>query len=192
MHLHGFYFRVDAAGDGPLTSYSGRRAAPGGDGCLSGRNINSPTGGRPAGNWIFHCHFVGHIRTSVPWRSARHAAATWSVRGLGDPRSTARDGVRWRDCARHQVAQTSARAGGEPAPDRLLVRSKPNVYGEKPATPTPGAPPPRAETRRRCRRAESDARAEKEAGGVTVVNHCRAAAVRWHGIELELPDGVPG
>jgi len=63
MHLHGFYFRVDGKGDG--TSYVGyaprerRRAVtevlpPGGTMALAW----SPD--RP-GNWIFHCHFAGHI-----------------------------------------------------------------------------------------------------------------------------------
>src|SRR5215207_8116469 len=63
MHLHGFYFRVDAVGDGAkYTTYAPddrRRAVtevvpPGGTMALAW----SPN--RP-GNWVFHCHFVGHI-----------------------------------------------------------------------------------------------------------------------------------
>lgn len=63
MHLHGFYFRVDGKGDG--ASYAGYPPA-------ERRRAETevlPAGGTMAlawspdrvGDWIFQCHFVGHV-----------------------------------------------------------------------------------------------------------------------------------
>jgi FtsP/CotA-like multicopper oxidase with cupredoxin domain len=64
MHLHGFYYRVDAF-NGPVADYQGRPAP----GQMVVTQLMSPFSGmsmswspdRP-GNWLFHCHFALHLQ----------------------------------------------------------------------------------------------------------------------------------
>jgi len=148
MHLHGFYFRVDGKGDG--ASYVGyapwerRRAVtevlpPGGTMALAW----SPD--RP-GNWIFHCHFVGHISHLVRLGSdtAEGAAPRLAASIIGDADHVARHTRHAASAATmHEMAGLVlgirvAPIGRPPAPPahpgciRRLVRSKLHVYGEKP------------------------------------------------------------
>jgi FtsP/CotA-like multicopper oxidase with cupredoxin domain len=63
MHLHGFYFRVDGMGDGARDTVlaPGDRRMTVTEIVGPGQTMDmtwSPT--RP-GNWIFHCHFAGHL-----------------------------------------------------------------------------------------------------------------------------------
>ena len=196
MHLHGFYFRVDAVGNGSRTTLYGpdeRRTAVT-EVVAPGATMEMSWSPSRAGNWIFHCHFAGHI--------SHHVA-------LGAPLTAAEaeDGH-----ANHASGKSHEMAGlvlgirvaprGKPAkvtrayrPMRLVVRSKPNVYGTQPgyAYVLGGSPE------------ESDAGAlplpgptlvleKDEPVAITVVNRSQdPAAVHWHGIELEsFPDGVPG
>jgi FtsP/CotA-like multicopper oxidase with cupredoxin domain len=75
MHLHGFYFTVMTTGDG-------RRDEPVAEG--EGRHVVThllPSGGtmsltwtpREDGNWLFHCHIMGHVS---PSRSLARNSAT--------------------------------------------------------------------------------------------------------------------
>jgi FtsP/CotA-like multicopper oxidase with cupredoxin domain len=195
MHLHGFYFQMEAKGDGVRDTVYARHAqrlavteiiAPGQTMTLAW----SPT--RP-GNWIYHCHFIGHVS---------HHAALDTDRGTLDEAALAHHqtdrphqmyglvlGIRVAPKG-SAVAETRA-----PKPIRLLVREKERVYGEHtgfayvlggskaeadPAT----LPPPPGPT------------LVLERGApvmVTIVNQSKErAAVHWHGIELEsYPDGVP-
>ena len=198
MHLHGFYFRIDAKGDGvrdTLLAPAMRRMAvteiviPGPD---DGAGLVADR----AGNWIFHCHFAG---SSLASRRDGHG-----------------EGRRWtRDSDAHHMADAphqmyglvmgitrctaaapSAAAPTNARPIRLIVREKPNVYGEQPGYVV----------RTRRHGAERDRGLRSPVPGptlvlergkpvaVTIVNQSAdRAAVHWHGIELEsYPDGVPG
>jgi FtsP/CotA-like multicopper oxidase with cupredoxin domain len=196
MHLHGFYFRVDAVGDGArYTTYTPderRRAvtevvAPGATMALAW----SPN--RP-GNWIFHCHFVGHISHLVSLGSAVGSPAA-------EAEEHAHDGA-----SQHQMAGlvlgirvaprgkivASTRAARQL---RLLVRSKPNVYGERPGYAyVLGGSPEEADTTTLPLPGPTLVLEKDQPVAITVVNQSHEpAAVHWHGIELEsFPDGVPG
>lgn len=195
MHLHGFYFQMEAKGDGvrdTVYAPSAQRLAvteiiaPGQTMTLAW----SPT--RP-GNWIYHCHFIGHVS---------HHAALDTDRGTLDEAALAHHqtdrphqmyglvlGIRVAPKG-SAVAETRA-----PRPIRLLVREKDRVYGEhtgfayvlggskEEADPSTLPPPPGPTL-------------VLERGApvmVTIVNQSKErAAVHWHGIELEsYPDGVP-
>ena len=197
MHLHGFYFRVDEKGDGIRdTTYApaDRRLAvtevvdP-----LQTMSLSwKPT--RP-GNWIYHCHFAGHLS---------HLVALDTERGVSEPDTA--EHMQHPSDQPHQmyglvlgirVAPRGApvRSTLEPRRIRLLVRSRPHIYGQEPgyafvlggsadeadpdALPVPGP---------------TIVLEKDQPVAVTIVNQTSdRAAVHWHGIELEsFPDGVPG
>ncbi len=217
LHLHGFYFRLDARGDGATYSMLAdelRRLAvtetvpPGGTLALSW----SPD--RP-GNWIFHCHFASHMATEAAMEKDRRHPETIQLAA----RSTD-------DHSGHQVTDVGAspayaaagthgghdmaglvlgirvkprgprpEATGEERALRLLIRSRPKVWGEyagygfalggSPEERQPGAftiPGPTLVLQK------------GQPVAVTLVNQSHEpAAVHWHGVELEsFPDGVPG
>ena len=195
MHLHGFYFQMEAKGDGVRDTVYARTEqrlavteiiAPGQTMTLAW----SPT--RP-GNWIYHCHFIGHVS---------HHAALDTDRGALDEAALAHHasdrphqmyglvlGIR---VAPRGAAMAETRA---PRLIRLLVREKERVYGDhtgfayvlggsKEEADRATLPPPPGPT------------LVLERGApvlVTIVNQSKErAAVHWHGIELEsYPDGVP-
>jgi FtsP/CotA-like multicopper oxidase with cupredoxin domain len=194
MHLHGFYFRVDARGDLRRdTAYApeARRLAvteqlrP----FTTMRLVWTPT--RP-GNWIFHCHLAFHVvpgtRLEPPTGDAArlaHLAHDPGQHMAGLVLGVAvREGKRWADSPRGparalRLHVTEGRPRGRapralgfvlqlgaasPAADSVLVPGSLLVL-------TRGEPT-----------------------DVTVVNGLReATSVHWHGIELEsYSDGVAG
>ncbi len=195
MHLHGFYFQMESKGDGTAdTLYAKnqqRLAVTESIGIFQTMSFAwSPS--RP-GNWIYHCHFIGHVS---------HLASLDTDRGEMD-----HDGPGRHDSDRpHQmfglvlgirVAPRGQATASTKAPReiRLLIRQKPGVYGKhagyayvlsgtpeaEDAAPLPAPPGPTLVLRK------------DEPVAVTIVNRSRdRAAVHWHGIELEsYPDGVP-
>jgi FtsP/CotA-like multicopper oxidase with cupredoxin domain len=198
MHLHGFYFSVDGTGDGArYATYAAaerRRAVtevlpPGGTMALAW----SPD--RP-GNWIFHCHAVGHISHLVSIGTERGVPAL--------PAGTAHRGLH--TVAAHQMAGlvlgirvaprgVMAAPAADPRRIRLLVRSKPNVYGTHPGYAyVLGGTPEASDSAPLPRKSPTLVLAKDQPVAITVVNRSKEpAAVHWHGIELEsFPDGVPG
>ena len=199
MHLHGFYFRVTGGGDGAAW----RDIAP------EARQLAVTEIVRPgatmamhwtpqrAGNWIFHCHFAGHM-TSMDGlnKDRRHPD---DVHGPHEPAGAAVHDQHY--MAGLIVGIEVTPTGAAPAPTaaarslRLFVRSKPHVYGPYAGygyalggTPEEGdahaftIPGPTLVLRR------------NEPMAVTIINQSHdKAAVHWHGIELEsFTDGVPG
>jgi FtsP/CotA-like multicopper oxidase with cupredoxin domain len=145
------------------------------------------------GNWIFHCHFAGHLSyhvamdtyEGVPHPENEHSHMTdapHQMYGLVM-------GIR--------VAPSGplAKAPANPRKIRLVVREKDNVYGNHPGyafvlggtpaetnpeiLPVPGSP---------------IVLVRGQPVAVNIVNQSQDhAAVHWHGIELQsYPDGVPG
>jgi len=209
MHLHGFYFRVDAVGNGATyTTYAPdqRRQAvtevvpPGATMALAW----SPN--RP-GNWVMHCHFVGHISHLVSLsteKGVRSAATETHAHNAADGQMTP---ALVQAHQSHQMAglvlgiRVAPRgvAAAKPARDyrplRLLVRSKPNVYGTLPGYAyVLGGTPAERDTATLSLPGPTLVLEKDEPVAITVVNQSAVpAAVHWHGIELEsFPDGVPG
>lgn len=195
MHLHGFYFSVDAKGDGvrdTLYAPAERRHAV--------TEIVDPLqtmeiswlASRP-GDWIFHCHFAAHVSMLVSldtWRGQLDSAAEMHH---GSDRPHQMFGLVLGIHVARRGAQSAAT--GPARHLRLLVREKADVYGDHPgyayvlggsADDSDGALPVPGPT------------LVLERGqpvAVTIVNQAREpAAVHWHGIELEnsYADGVPG
>ena len=197
MHLHGFYFRMDARGTGVHdTIYTGaqqRMAVT--EAVLPFQTIALSWQADRPGNWIYHCHYAGHVS---------HLAALDTEKGVFDHATQEKHA----SDRPHQmfglvlgitVAPRGA-PGEAPEPDRkirLVQREKPGVYGggKQPAmsyvmdgTPEAGDPaampiPGPLLLLERGKRV-----------AVTIVNQSSDhAAVHWHGVELEsYPDGVPG
>lgn len=194
MHLHGFYFRVDAKGSGTAdTSYTGdrrmvvtERLEPGGTMAMTW----SPD--RP-GQWLMHCHIHAHTFLDAsaglhPSAAARLASHAHHGTGAMDDMAGLILGIRARPRA-IEPAPTAA-----PVRRRLRLVVGPPVirpYGTQvrvsltdPAGPVPdvGTPgPPIVLTR-------------DEPAELTVVNALdTATSIHWHGIELEsYYDGVAG
>jgi len=195
MHLHGFYFNVDGVGNGAsYTTYSAqqrRRAVteplkPGATMALSW----SPD--RP-GNWIFHCHFVGHISHHVMLSTEKGvpAANGHASHASGASHEMAGLVLGIRVEPRGKVA----RSKGPYRTMRLVVRSKPNVYGTRPGYAyVLGGSPEEADTSALPSPGPTLVLEKDQPVAITVINRSQdPAAVHWHGIELEsFPDGVPG
>lgn len=195
MHLHGFYFQMEAKGDGVRDTVYARNAQRLAVTEIIGPNQTMTLAWSPtrSGNWIYHCHFIGHVS---------HHAALDTDRGTLDEAALAHHqsdrphqmyglvlGIRVAPKG-SAVAETRA-----PRPIRLLVREKDRVYGDhvgfayvlggsKAEADQTTLPPPPGPTLVLER---------GEPVVVTIVNQStERAAVHWHGIELEsYPDGVP-
>lgn len=206
MHLHGFYFRVDAKGDVRRdTTY-----APDARRSVVTENLPPMTTiamtwvPTRSGHWLFHCHRAAHMSALQQYHLAGRAMPP--LRDLDPPAGSVAN-------AEHQnhaitgmgglIVGIEVRGYGEakPAADesartlRLLVQQRARRYGPQPgfgyvlqdgarvpavdSIAIPGAPIV-------LRRGERVA--------VTIVNRLtRPTAVHWHGIELEsFYDGVAG
>jgi FtsP/CotA-like multicopper oxidase with cupredoxin domain len=154
------------------------------------------------GNWVFHCHFVGHISHLVAIGTHRGVrAADQTEHGDDDAESAGHDhnqhqmaglvlGIRV--APRGPAATVSTK---EYRPLRLLVRSKPNVYGGLPGYAyVLGGTPAERDTNMLTLPGPTLVLERNEPVAITVVNESPVpAAVHWHGIELDsYPDGVPG
>ena len=214
LHLHGFYFRVDAVGNGAqYTTYARddqRRAvtevvAPGGTMALAW----SPT--RP-GNWVFHCHFVSHISPLVSIGTQRGVPAVpmampdMSGSDASEPTEHSHDDGS-RGHPQHTMSglvlgirvaprgATAAQPSRAYRQMRLIVRSKPNVHDRLPGYAyVLGGTPEEHDTTVLTVPGPTLVLEKDEPVAITVVNRSQMpAAVHWHGIELDsYPDGVPG
>jgi FtsP/CotA-like multicopper oxidase with cupredoxin domain len=199
MHLHGFYFRVTGTGDGATW-----HDVPPAERQLAVTETMRPGGtmairwtpDRP-GNWIFHCHFAGHM-TSMDGlnKDRRHPD------DMPQPHEATGAAVHDQHYMAGlvlgiEVARTRPPAAVAAAPRavRLFVRSKPRGYGDyagygyalggSSGERDPHAfsvPGPTLLLRR------------GEPVDVTIINQSHdKAAVHWHGIEVDsYTDGVPG
>ena len=190
MHLHGFYYRVDAF-SGPLADYQGR-PQPGQHvvtqlmSPLSAMSITwSPD--RP-GNWLFHCHFAIHLEpiNSIPADTEDPhmrdmAGLVLGVEVAGRPGVAA---VGEPNAVRHlrliAIADSSAHHGGsaDTLPSMRFVLEE---HGRRTDTGRDFSP-------------EIDL-TRGEPVSITIVNHlAEPTSVHWHGIEVEdsYVDGVPG
>lgn len=213
MHLHGFYFRVDARGTNArdtLYSPDQQRLAVT-ERLGSGETMAITWSPERPGNWVFHCHFAFHISPNVmlagkPELPVRGRAARL-VSNVAVPHGGESAHAGEAAHAEHRMAglvlgihvaskpgASVARPHAEPRRIRLLVRSAPNRLGDMPGysyvlhedgeEPGPEVMPVPG-TPLILERGKPVA--------ITVVNRSHeAASVHWHGIELEsYADGVP-
>jgi FtsP/CotA-like multicopper oxidase with cupredoxin domain len=192
MHLHGFYFRVDASGNALHDSLY----VPDGRRLVVTENLRpettmamSWTPDRP-GNWLFHCHNGLHVIPEArfdapPLRHssnyAHNAAEHMAGMVIG---ITVKPGKRWRAPVegpsrqlRLFVNEGWKRARSPRSMSFVLQR------GEKP--PAPDSVEMLGSTLILTRGEPTD---------ITVINRlAEPTGVHWHGIELEsYSDGVPG
>ncbi len=195
MHLHGFYYRVDAFNrDGRIENYSRdlrprvvtQRVRP-------GETFEMSWSPERAGRWLFHCHMLAHmVPPTLPPDALRNSAAGHAEQ------HAAHDAM---GMGQLVLGVTVPARSGDPAPPpwradrhlRLLIGDAANgdspyalqlsESGQSPAgTAKPGLiGPPIVLTR-------------GQPVDIEVVNHLQQpTAIHWHGIELEsFYDGVPG
>lgn len=192
MHLHGFYFRVDARGDekrDTLFKAEKRRLAVTED-LSPGHSVTLVMKPEREGNWLFHCHLAFHVV-----HGANLSDRTSSDHGLHSSNPT-----------RHMsglVLGISIRpAPGAVAERRANVRRMKLFVQE--GKPRGRAPRALGYVLQRGRREPAKDSVEipgsvivvtrGEPTDITVVNRLsEATSVHWHGIELEsYSDGVPG
>jgi manganese oxidase len=196
MHLHGFYFRTDARGDGlkdtVFTAPERRMAVT---------EILPPMqtmaiawkAERP-GNWIYHCHYAAHLSNIVALDTENGEMDHSALEHHGSDRPHQMFGLVMGITV--EPRGPAVAASNKPAkPYRMVVRERPNVYGQQPGMAfvldgTPDAKDPNALSIP----APTLVLERGRPVAVKIVNRTSEhAAVHWHGIELEsYPDGVPG
>jgi FtsP/CotA-like multicopper oxidase with cupredoxin domain len=192
MHLHGFYFRVDAFDGSPASvqaaSPPGRMVVTERMGPFTAMALSWVP--ERAGNWLFHCHFQSHggphrpLGPAAP--SAAHADDDHATRGMGGlvmgVEVRPRGETRVTDAGpRRRLRLVAVRDSGFPdsLPSMRFVLED-RTAGRR-TEAGPGFSPTIDLTR-------------GEPVAITVVNRLgEPVSVHWHGIELEsYYDGVPG
>ena len=186
LHLHGFYYRVEARGNAVRdTAY----AAPARRQVVTefvarGTTMAMSWSPHTPGNWLLHCHVVEHISGKArppalfPQAHANHANENHGHSGM----SGLVIGIHVRP-----------RPGDRPKPEparralRLLIHERPRVHGDGSGYAfilQEGAREPAPDSMRVPGSTITLTRGEPVA--ITVVNRAREpVSVHWHGIELE-------
>ena len=195
LHLHGFYYRIDAFNRGKMQSYEGEsRPTVVTQRITQGETFDMSWSPSREGRWLFHCHMLQHMipavvpalpgltlhgaRTGEHGRLAPHHADGMGQLVLGvtvGGRNEASSPAAWR--AERQLQLTISERAGAPR-YALQLRD-----GKAPPAPRPQGliGPPIVLTR-------------SQPVEIEVVNRIsQPTAIHWHGIELEsYYDGVPG
>jgi manganese oxidase len=202
MHLHGFYFDVDARGtlvsDTTYDALSRRLAvtefmAPG----TTMRMTWVPT---RAGNWLFHCHLIAHVDVNHLRLGQPHGSggAHGASHAAGHTVNHAEEGMAGLVTGIHVKPRRGARAAAEPEARRKLrtfVNARPNVFGDRPGYAMILQQGP-TEPARDSITIPGSALILRRGEPTEIVVHNRIPApvtLHWHGIELEsYYDGVGG
>lgn len=207
MHLHGFYYSVDAV-DGRSASLAAMeppspRVVTARLAAFTGMSMTWVP--ERAGNWLFHCHFADHVVPHGPlggeapapgvdrigvWPSrANHAASS-------DHAATAMAGLITGIVVRDSRATRATVTTAAPRRLRLVAIQDPEFPDSQPSLryvlDDPRNPNGRAEAWPGLSVPISLTRDEPVA--ITIVNQMKEpTSVHWHGIELDsYADGVPG
>ncbi len=195
LHLHGFYFDVTGTGDGAaftaLAADQHRRTVT--ELMMPGSTMSMEwTPNRP-GNWVFHCHFAGHMTTMEGLnKDRRHPGKVVHEKGAHETHGYM-GGLVMQITVKPNGAMKASPSGGRAI--RLLARSKPNGYGEYAGYGyVLGGSPDEADANKLNAPGPLLVLQKDEPVAVNIINQTHeSAAVHWHGIELEsFPDGVPG
>jgi len=196
MHLHGFYFRIDSRGNEHADSTFSSQSSPhlvNTERLPSGQTLSLtwiPT--RP-GNWLFHCHFIGHTQRQLQLdgRPApppdEHHAVNHAIEMMAGPivgitvRSNGGNAARSDSIGRRTLRLMARVDSGGSDTEPAYGFSLEENGGALPPRP-PYLPGPTIVLQR------------GEPVSITVENRLpEATAVHWHGIELEsYYDGVAG
>jgi FtsP/CotA-like multicopper oxidase with cupredoxin domain len=198
MHLHGFYFHVDAVGDGEseqrYTEAERRTVVT--ETVMPGHSFDMSWTPDRAGNWLFHCHILDHMINYVspafygpegPAPKAEQVHERSLPVGLGMGKLVL--GITVSDDAAHL---TPAKADIPPVaaerhlfarerPASAYVPAGPGFYLEGVSRQVGTIGPPLVITR-------------GVRTAITVTNELKEpTAIHWHGLEIEsYYDGVPG
>jgi manganese oxidase len=196
MHLHGFYYRVDARGDGVVDEHfaTDQRRMAITEIVAPGKTMQiawSPT--RP-GNWIMHCHLADHLSANVSL-DTENGVAHSEMEGM---HPSDRPHQMFGLVLGITVAPNGqiAKAPGAERKIRVYLRSQPNQYGDKVGFGFVVAGSKEDRPGIKLAVPGSALVLEKDQPvAITVINQSGIdnASIHWHGIELEsYPDGVPG
>ncbi len=195
MHLHGFYFKVNARGNWATQTVVPAREQPSvvTELMMPGGTMDIDWVPERPGNWIFHCHFAFHVSDEL-YLAPKASAAAHTHDGEGQKAHTMAGlvlGIHVTPRPDHVAAKSSEEARRI----RLLVQQRRDTTFDGPklgyAIHAVGAEPD-ADSLSTAAPALVLRRGQPVA--ITVVNRlAEPTAVHWHGIELEsFPDGVPG
>ena len=188
MHLHGFFYRLDALGDARADTLlsANRRPWVVTDNLLSGTTMAVTWSPDRPGNWVFHCHILYHVMggLSLSDHHGDHPAIMEQMSGILIPLHV-----------RAKPGRSLPPGVGPGRTLRLFVQSRPKVYRDEPGfgfvlQDGPNGPAPDS-----IRIPGSTILLTRgERVRITVVNRlAEPTAVHWHGIELtSYYDGVPG
>ncbi len=201
MHLHGFYYQLDARGDGRRdTTYAPeQRRMANTEELSSGMTMALSWIPERPGNWLFHCHLPDHFRANGPLgmlRSPEDVHSATAHQGVMNHALSEMNGL-----VMGVIVRGTPRAGA-PVPSgsdrrklRLLVRPSAGGSAAKPfyafSLHAGGAEPPPDSG---LRVGPALLLTQGERTSITVVNALdKPTTVHWHGIELESYfDGVAG
>ncbi len=192
MHLHGFYYRVDARGDGfadTVYAPAARRLVVT-EGLRSFNTMSMTWVPERAGNWLFHCHLAFHVvpssRLNPPApdshdRMAHDAGSHMAglVLGIGvRPRPGDREEVRAKARQLRLFVQEGVKRGRAPRAMGFVLQR-----GGRPAAADSVEIPGSVLVLTRGQPTD-----------IVVVNRLKEpTSIHWHGIELEsYSDGVAG
>jgi len=189
MHLHGFFYRVDALGDATrdTTFAPDRRWLAVTQNLASGSTMSASWSPDRPGNWIFHCHILFHVAGDLSLSPP-----------AGETHSTGMERMSGLLIALHVRPRLGSAAGfsTEAARSlRLVVQSRPRVYRDDPGFGFVLQQGDRVPAPDSIRIPGSPIVLTRgDPVRITVVNRLdEATAVHWHGIELtSYYDGVPG
>ncbi len=202
MHLHGFYYLVDARGDGraDTTFKTAERRRANTEDLTPGTTMMLTWVPERAGNWLFHCHFPEHVSARGPMGMALTPSSMVSMRS-GVPMNHALSGMGGLVVG---IVVHGGRGSGEPSTAhaarashelRLLIRRNAGGTESQPfysfALAKDGVDPPPATG---LHVGPPIVVTRGEPVRVTVVNTLDVpTSVHWHGIELDSYfDGVAG
>lgn len=194
MHLHGFYFKTSALGDGASSTMipPAQQRLLATHLMLPGETMDIRWVAEREGNWVFHCHFAFHVSDQL-YLAPQSGGHGEHASGKAVPHSMA--GLVIGMSVRPNPKLVAVKSSEQPRRLRLIAQQRTDTTHPGPrlgyalstadAEPHPdslGAPGPLMVLRR------------NQPVSVTVVNRLKeSTAVHWHGIELEsFPDGVPG
>ena len=192
MHLHGFYFRVDARGDqtGEVAYDEAARPMAVTETLLPAQAMRLTWVPTEPGNWLFHCHFMRHMAwtqtapvDTAPGDHPPHDAVGEELMGGLVMGITIRPG--------------EGRVAAEPVPRRRLdlhIGTRPGVFDDAAGygfVIQRGDDPPAADSVRFP--GDPIVLTRGEPAEITVHNNADVPlGVHWHGLELESwADGVP-
>ena len=190
MHLHGFYFDIDARGDESrdtlYTSAQRRQAVT--EWMVPGSTMAMTWVPTRAGNWVFHCHLTTHISETL-----RFGALPASKMGHASHVEQSMSGL---VVAMQVTPSRTPSAPREAVPRRklrLFVTERPNVFGTEPGLSYVLQEGPTAPAADSILQPSSTLVLRKdEPTEISVINRSsQMATIHWHGVELEsFYDGV--